>query len=188
MPTPLYPESPEYGELVKGSKRVLDYFLSPELQAALLPLKIAFIVISVIFVLAIVYFIFKTDYLKWAGVEDAKNFFFPRTLARRGLARQWGKIKKSLEKSKMESQWKVSLIKGLALFDKKLEKMGYGGKSFTERLSKISSEEVSNLEELQRAGRVCQDVVRDPDYQLSKEEAQRVLEAFERALTEFGVM
>ncbi len=183
-----YPKTNEYNELWEGIKKILEYLFSSQLQETLFPLKIIFIFISIFFLIVIIWFLCKTEYIRWWFWFDLKNFLFPKPLGTMKLNRKWEKIKKNLEKGKLESQWKISLIESLEILDKTLKNMGYSGENLTERLSKLSSDEVSNLDDLFRAQRICQDVVRDPNYRLTKEQAQEIIEIFEKALVNLEVL
>lgn len=183
-----YSGTTEFTGLWQEIKKILEYLLSSRLQESLFPLKIIFIFISLIFFSAIIYFLVKTDFMQWWFLRTLKNFLFPKPLRREMITRKWKKIKKNLEKGEFESQWKVSLIESLNIFDENLEKIGYLGENLRERLDRLSKEEISNLDELFRAQEICHDVVRDPDYRLTKEEAKEVIEIFEEALKDLEVL
>ncbi len=183
-----YSETAEYGEFWQGIKKILKYLLSSQLQENLFPLKITFIFISVIFFLAIIYFLIKTDFVDWWFLKALKDFLFPKPLKKEMITKKWKKIRNNLEKSKFESQWKVSLIESLNIFDENLKKMGYPGENLRERLEKLNKEEVSNLDEVLQAQKICQDIIRDPDYRLTKEKAQEILETFEKAFKDLELL
>lgn len=188
QPVPPYSGTTEFTELWQGIKKILEYLVSSQLQESLFPLKIIFIFISVIFFSAIIYFLIKTDFLQWWFLRTLKNFLFPEPLRREMISRKWKRIKKNLEKGEFESQWKVTLIESLNILNENLEKMGYLGENLRERLDRLSKEDISNLDELFRAQKICQDVVRDPDYRLTKEETEEVIEIFEKALRDLEVL
>jgi len=183
-----YLQTEDFKPILQGTKKVFDYLMSPELQSALFPLKIIFIFLSLFFLFAVFYFLTHTEYIGWKVSFGIKNVLFPKAVSSRKLARKWKKIKRDLEKGEFESQWKISLIEGLNLFDKQLEKIGYSGKNLLEKINKVSPEDVSNLEEVVKAERICEDVVRDPDYHLTKEQAQEVIDAFEKTLRDLQVL
>ena len=188
QPLAPYQATSEYSGPWHDIKAVLEYLLSPQLQQSLFPLKIIFILISLVFFLAIIYFLIKTEFVSWWFLYGLINFLFPKELRKERIIMKWKKIKRNLEKGEFESQWKLSLIAALKMFDENLKKTGYSGKNLKEKLMKLSQEEVSNLDELLRIEKICQDVVRDPDYRLTKEEVQEILENFEKALKELDVL
>lgn len=172
-------------QLIQDIKETFQFLISPQFQEKLFALKIVFIAISILFFLAILYFLFKSSYLRESYLENLENLYTYRGFGQRRIVRKWKKIKKKLKGS--EAQQKLSLIEALQMFDKTLVRMGYGGKNLEERLKKLTEDDVSNLSQVLEAHQVCQDIARDPDYKLSKEKAEEILNIFERALKELQI-
>jgi len=86
-----------------------------------------------------------------------------------------------------EAQQKLSLIEALQMFDKILQRTGYGGENLDERVGKLTKDDISNLESVLGALQVCQDITRDPDYRLSRERAGEILNIFEKAFKDLQV-
>lgn len=185
---PPYSEAIGFTNLWQNIKEILEYLVSSQLHERIFVIKILFIVISVLFIILIIYFLVKTDFLKWWFLKFLKNFLFPKIVRKKWIASKWKNAKKNLEKGKIESQWKVSVIKGLNIFEEILKEMGYPGKNLMERVTKLNKEDISNFDELLKIVQTCQDFVRDPDYKLSKEEAQDILENFEKTLIDLEVL
>ena len=189
MPSPIpYSEVAKYGELWQEIKRILKYLVSPQLQESLFSLKITFIFISVIFFSITIYFLVKTDFIKWWFLKSLIDFLFPKPLRKKMISRKWKKTKKNLEKSQLESQWKVNLIESLNIFDEILKEMDYPGRNLGEKLESLTEEEITNPDELLRVYKTCQDVIRDPDYRLTKKEAQDIFDIFEKALKDLELL
>lgn len=183
-----YSEATGFTNFWQKIKEILSYLVSSQLQERIIVIKIVFIVISVLFIILIVYFLAKTEFLKWWFLNFLKNFLFPKIVRKKWIDRKWKKVKRNLEKGRVESEWKVSIIRGLNIFEEILKEMGYPGKNLMERVSKLNKEDVSNFDELIKTVQACQDLVRDPDYKLSKEEAQNILENFEKTLVDLEVL
>ena len=75
---PVYPETTQFSELGQKIKTVFDYLISSHLQESVFPLKIAFIIISVLFLILIFYLLSKSEYLSWKVLFGFKNFLFPK--------------------------------------------------------------------------------------------------------------
>jgi len=73
------------------------------------------------------------------------------------------------------------------MLDDILKRMGYGEESLNDKLKRLSSSDVSNLEELLKANEICQNVVHDPDYRLDKEKAKEIISIFEKSFKDLGV-
>lgn len=183
---PEYPAE-EFSGLGEGAKQVLKWVLSPELQKELFPLKIVFILFGLGFLAIIVYMIFKTSYMDWWFLGFLKDFLFPKIFEKKWLIKKWKKVKKGMKKD-FEDQWKLSVIEGANLIDKVLKDAGYGGDNLDERLRNVDREEVINLEELKKAAAVSRDIIRDPDYHLTKEKAEDIVSIFERSLSDLNVI
>jgi hypothetical protein len=182
-----YFQPEDFKPVNKGLQKLFDYLMSQELQSALFPLKIIFIFLTFFFFFAVIYFITHTEYLDWKISFSLRNLLFAKPGADKKFLKKWKKIKKDLEKAEFEPQWKIAVIESLSLFDKILTKIGYQGDNLLERINNISKEDVSNLQELKEAQEICEDVVRDPDYSLTKDKAKEVISAFEKALKDLEV-
>jgi len=185
--TLLYPQTGET-EDIKGLgqqiNKVLKYLISPQLQQNLSLIRIVFIAFSIAFIFLIIYFLAKSDYMDWVFLKGLKNFIFPKTISKKRAAKKWEKIKKDLDKSKVEAQWKVALIEALDLFDAILIRAGYGGENLSERLKILTKEDVPNLDKVIEMSKVCQNIIQDPDYKIEKSRAKEIIDVFEKALTE----
>ncbi|MDI6883353.1 MAG: hypothetical protein QMC93_02705 [Patescibacteria group bacterium] len=190
MPTTLGSYSPqptEFRDIGQRAKDVLESLISPQLQEQLFPLKIVFIIISFLFLFIFVYLLFKTEYAQRLFLYDLKNFLRPRIFKPEKLIRRWGKIKKEAKKGS-EAQWKFALLEGATLLDEILRKAGCRGENLPERLKNLTTEDVSNLNQVLESVQVCQDITRDPDYRLSKERTQEIIDVFEKALRDLEVL
>lgn len=184
---PDYPAAEEFSELGQGIKHMLKWVLSPELQAQLFPLKIVFILFGLGFLTMTVYFLLKTSYMDWWFLSFLEDFFFPKFFEKKAIIRKWKKVKKGMKKD-FEDHWKLAVIEGANLIDKILKDAGYGGDNLEERLRRVDKEEIVNIDDLKKAQTVFRDVVRDPDYHLTRERAEEIIEIFERSLTDLNIL
>jgi len=168
-------------------KTVLRWILSPELQRQLFPLKFVFIIFGIGFLVMIVYFTLKTSYMEWWFMGFMKNFLFPKVFERKILIRKWKKIKKGIQ-NEIPERWKLSIIAGANLIDKVLKDAGYGGDNLEERLRRVDKEEIINLDKLKEAQQIVYNVTSDPDYKLTKQKAEEVIDIFEDSLTDMGIL
>lgn len=166
----------------------LKYLISPELQHQLLPIKIVFIVILFAFLMMIIYFFLNTTFANWWFLRGLIDFIFPKSISKKKLSKKWDKNKDKLEKGISVPEWKDPLIEAFNIFDRALEDVGYQGQTVGEKVEKLTEEEISNPEEVKNAIEMCRDIIRDPDYKLSKEEAREGVEAFEKALEDLELI
>lgn len=186
MPPEVPPGTIDIGQFIQEVKETFQFLISSQFQERILIFKIIFMVISVLLFLAVLYILSKSCYLRDAYLEDMKDLSAFREFGQKKIVKRWTKIKKRLERGS-EAQQKLSLIEALQMFDEVLVRAGYGGENLDERLKKLTEKDMSNLERVQEALQVCQDIARDPDYRLSSERAEEILNIFERAFTDLQV-
>lgn len=174
-------------ELSEGAKQFLKLIIDPELQQQLFPLKIVFIIFGLFFLAIIIYMIIKTSYMEWWFMGFVKDFLFPKVFEKQILIRKWKKVKKGMKKD-FEDQWKLSVIEGANLIDRVLRESGYGGDNLGERLTQVDKEEIINLDDLIKAEIISRDVVRDPDYHLTREKAEEIIAVFGRSLKDLNIL
>ncbi|PIR71619.1 MAG: hypothetical protein COU43_01525, partial [Candidatus Nealsonbacteria bacterium CG10_big_fil_rev_8_21_14_0_10_37_25] len=95
--------------------------------------------------------------------------------------------KRRLE-TEMESEWKLAVIEADKIMDDILNRMGFGGKSLGERLGKLTAVSLPNIEEVKEAHKIRNNIIHDPTYRLSLEEAKRVIAIYEKALTDLQAL
>jgi hypothetical protein len=173
-------------QLVHEIKEIFQFITSPQLQEKLFTLKIIFISVSVLFALGIIFFLLKSSYLKEVFGENLEDLASYKDFGLKKRLKRWRKIKKKLERSKNEARWKICLIEAEKFLNQTLKEIGYGEGELDEKLKKLTKNDVSDLDHFLRAHQPCQDVIRDPDYRLTKERTQEVIENFEKALKELG--
>ena len=160
------------------AKTIWQFVMSPELQQQLLPFKVIFIFLIVVFIVVFIYFAFTTSYLDWKWFGAVRSFLFPYVRKQQKRARRWKKIKKMAE-STFENQRKVGLIEALNFLDKAL-----AGSS----LSTLQKDDISNLDKAIKAEKVCQAVKTDPNFKLKQGLAKEVIDELEQALTELEIL
>lgn len=168
-------------DLFKAIQDNLGFLVSDKLQHDLLLVKILFIIFSTFCLVAVVYLYRKTGYLHMDQLETydiLKNF---KDFGASKAQKQWKKIKQNFDKND-PVYWKLALLEAEKLMDEILIRMGLGTGTMDDRLERASVNEIPNLQDVIQARRLCQDIARDPDYRLNKENAENTLQAFEKAL------
>lgn len=97
------------------------------------------------------------------------------------MEKNWAKITARL-KAELESEWKIAIIEADSILNDILMRMGFGGETLGERLDKLTAAFLSNLQQVREAHKVCNNIVHDPDYRVSLDEAKRVVGIYEQAL------
>jgi hypothetical protein len=160
---------------------IISFIFNPTFSGWLLILKILFIVVALILLGFIIFALAKTSWLKRLWVWDLVEFFSFRPYGVRKVVKDWAKITARLETG-LESEYKLAVIEADSILNDILKRMGFGGETLGERLEKLTVATFPNLEQIWGAHKIRNNIVHDPDYRLTLDEARRVLEIYEQAL------
>lgn len=103
------------------------------------------------------------------------------------LADYWGHLTTRLNYQD-EAQWKLAVIESDNFFDYVLRYFHYEGESMAERLQKVPPGALSNTDDVWRAHRIRNSLVHDPNYRISYQQAEFVMNAYTRALKDFKIL
>ena len=162
---------------------VLDVTSSP----VFLVVKFLFLAVSLFFIVTIVFVLITTTWFKRLVIWDLKEFMTFRHYGLPRLEKKWARIKERLEVG-TEPEAKLAIIEAEALFDDILKREGFLGQTFDERLEKLNTNILSNLEEIREVHKVRSNIIHDPSYRLDIKEAGRVLDVYEDALGELEAL
>ena len=85
--------------------------------------------------------------------------------------------------SSSSSDWKIAIVEGDKILDKTLEFKGFQGASLGEKLKQMVPAELPDLyEEVWEAHKIRNRIVHEPDFEISQNEARKVVGIYERAL------
>lgn len=166
---------------------IYQYILSPKLSGWMVVLKIFFIVISAALLGFIITIIAGTSWLKRLWLWDMEEFFTFRPYGVRKIVKEWLKVKARLDTG-MESEYKLGVIEADSMLDEILKSMGVGGASLGERLEKITAASLPDLENARLAHTMRNNIVHDPNYKLSLDEAKKTIAIFEKSLTDLQAL
>lgn len=159
-------------------------FISPD---TLLTLKILSTIFSLLFLTAIIFLIRKTSWLRYRHGQDLKEFFTARPYEEKKIEKIWTKILAGLEKPS-ESEYKLAIIEADSLLNEILGKMGYQGETLGERLEKVTADILPNLQEILEAHKFRNNIVHDPDYRVTLEQAQGIIKIYQKALQDLNAI
>ncbi len=165
---------------------LLDFFQIPQVHNTIFILKIISGILSFLLLVVTIYCLIKSGYLKYLFFQDLYQLLAYRPYGQKKIVRRWESIIKRLEKAS-ESEYKLAVIEGETVLDEALTRMGFVGQSIGERLEKIKIEQLPSLNEVLEAHKTRNNIVHDPDYRLTLEQAKKSLDIYEKALTELDV-
>jgi len=160
---------------------IISWLISPTFSGWLLILKILFIIVALILLGFIIFALAKTLWLKRMWIWDLVEFFSFRPYGVRKVVKAWAKITARLETG-LESEAKLAVIEADSMLDDILKRMGFGGETLGERLERLTVATLPNLEQIWEAHKIRNNIVHDPDYRLTLDEARKVLGIYEQAL------
>ena len=166
---------------------IISFLTSQEIQQNLFGLRLGFFIFSGLLVFSIIILISKTHYLQWRFGQNAFEFLTFRQFGARRINRQWKSIQKRL-KSGLESEHKLAVIEADNMLDRSLNKMGYTGKSLEERLNRLAAATLPNIDEIYQTHKLRNAIVRDPDYRLNLEDAQKAIDVYGKAFSDLQIL
>jgi hypothetical protein len=167
----------------------LTILLSPELQQALLPLRILFLSVGLLFLGFIIFFLFNTRWFKHRFWYDFIEFFTMRIYGSYQAAFRWHRVKNKAARMR-ESDFKRIVIECHNILDKLLERLVpvYQADAFGERLAKLGEGTFSNVKDLWEAHELYRSVTREPNFAVKKEDLEKLLAAYEQAFKELEII
>ena len=121
-----------------------------------------------------VFVLLRTMWIKFAFVFDFTEFFTFRPYGLRKIAGKWQKVQRRLETAN-EAEYKLAIIEADGMLNDILLRMNFRGETLGDRLKTLTSTIIPNLDDVWKAHQTRNNVVHDPDYRLTLQEAQKTL-------------
>ncbi|MBI1984666.1 MAG: hypothetical protein HYS60_00960 [Candidatus Wildermuthbacteria bacterium] len=168
----------------KNSVESIFQFLSvvnnPGLQDALLLPKFILGSIGLFFLFFIIFAIFKSSWIRYLIVTDAKEFLTFRAFGVRKMAQRWQKALARLQTAN-EAEYKLAIIDADSMLDESLKRLGFGGANLEERLKLLTPVILPNVKDVERVHALRNNIVHDPNFILSLDQARDAMEVYEKA-------
>lgn len=164
-----------------------NFIFNPTSIAWVFVIKIIFILISLFLFGFIIFVLVKTTWLKRLFIWDLQEFFTRRPFGVLKIGKGWEGIEARLG-TQMESEWKLAIIEADKMLDDTLNRMGFGGHSLGERLERLTTATLPNLEEIKTAHKVRNNIIHDPTYKLILDEAKKTILIYKKALTDLEAL
>jgi hypothetical protein len=168
-------------------EEAIQFLLYPKIEGWLLIIKIIFLAYSAFFLGFILWGLIKTTWFKRIFLWDFKEFLFYRPIEIEKFKKEWEKIKKRIS-SDIEAELKLAVIEADSLLDEVLEKKGYQGKTFEEKIQDLAPDILPTLDELLKAHQLRNDIIEDPSLKIDKNEARKALSLYEKVLKELDAI
>ncbi len=167
----------------------LTNFLSMSFIPAgmLLALKIIFIAISLFFVAGIAFFLKQTNWLGYRYTQDLQDFLSFRASFAKKFEKMFKKINKRLD-SQSVGEHKLALIEVDNLLGEVLDKMKYKGRDIEDKLVGATDGTISNIQEIKDVRKIINNIMNDPDYNVSLDRARSIVKVYEKALQDLNII
>lgn len=100
---------------------------------------------------------------------------------------EWLKIVERADQKPPQS-YALAIIEADKFTDKILQLVGYQGEHMADRLEALQGAELASLDNLWRAHRLRNELVHTPDFEVSEHDTKHALGAYQKFLTELGVL
>ncbi len=148
-------------------------FFGPWFALHLHALQISSLILSGIFLWAIIYITIKSNY--WAIKEEQfMDMLGKGDVSKTRSLKAWQQIKERLATSDPQ-QWKLAILEADKILNNILKMSGYLGQTLEDKLELITPAQLANVEDVVKAHRVCHKISTEPDFMLTQEEALTVM-------------
>lgn len=165
---------------------IIQFIFNPVLSGNLLILKLVFIILSLFFILFIIFALIKTDWLHQLMIWDWMEFLTYKYHGLSTVNKRWAKIR---EKSRVsEAETRLAIVEADNLLNEILTRMGFKGQNLKERLVPMTPDILENINQVKKAHQIRLNMVANPDYHLDPAAARNVLKVYEEALENLQVL
>jgi hypothetical protein len=155
-----------------------SFINDPGLQNTLLPFRVIFGTVGALLLLLCVFILIRTAWAKFAFLFDLTEFFTARPYGLRKMLGKWQKMQARLETAN-EAEYKLAIIEADNMLNDILVRLGFRGETLGDKLKTLTTGIIPNLDDVWKAHQIRNNVVHDPDYRLSLQEAQQALAIYE---------
>ncbi len=156
------------------------YLSFPDSQSISI-IKVIFLIISLLFLIAAIILIFQLRKQLKKSLEMVTKSVAAPGLPKKALNKKWQSVLDKLAKDD-ENSYKLAVIEADNIFDDILKRIGYQGEDMGERLKQLTPAQTANLDEVWQAHKLRNQIVHEPDSRLTHSQAQRAVEIYQRAL------
>lgn len=174
-------------QLVEQLFAKLSVVNSPSLQAFLDVPKFIFGTLGLFFLFFVIFSIYKSSWIRYYILTDAKEFFTFRAFGVRKMTQRWQQDVARLQTAN-EAEYKLAIIDADAMLDESLKRLGFGGATLEDRFNVLSPILLPNLEDAKRAHMVRNNIVHDPNFILSLDQARDVMAVYEKAFLDLDLI
>ena len=149
-------------------------------------LKVVAILVSAFFIISTIFFAIKTGWLALRA-DRVSDVILKTNLPKKRSIKAWRRIERHFFTGD-ENDLKLALIESDTLLDEALRLAGFRGVDLGDRLKKINSAQVTNLDEIWEAHKLRNRLVHEAGFKLSRDTAERALTVYKKTLADLGIL
>lgn len=149
-------------------------------------LKVLSVLISLILIWIIIRIVIKAEIIK-SKIKKAEAFWLGSKYEKKKVLKIWRRIIKLLQEDH-ELARKQSVLLADHLLEEMLDHGGWPGKDLGDRLSKITTNQMPDIDRISTAHRVTLRIFNEPNLVLSHNDAVQVLMIYEKVFKDFGLL
>lgn len=159
----------------------MSLILSSDIQDALLPVKIIFLIFDIFFLGFFIFFLVKTRWFKLFIWYDLIEFFTQKIYGGVRATKRWHKIKGRMLNIR-EEEFNLVVVELHDILGKILERMApfHQTKTFSERLAKVGEGTFPGIKDIWEAYEIYRLIKKDPNYRVSREDFSKILNTYEQ--------
>ena len=155
-------------------------------DANLLIIKAIFILISLFFLVAIVYINVRLN-ITGEKVEHWMNVVEFEMLSKRKSGKAWQQIQRRLEAGG-ENNMKLAILEADRVLEQTLKLGHFSGASMNEILALMTKDDLYNIEEVRNIHALRNKIVSDQNFHLPKEQAEEAIDTYKNAFITLGLI
>lgn len=144
------------------------------------------VLLSACFIAATVYVLIRTGWLA-IRIDRVRDVILKTNMSKKRVHDTWESIERHFFAGD-DNDLKVAIIEADTLLDEALRDAGVPGAQLGDRLKKISTSNLPNIEEVWQAHKIRNRIAHEADFVLKRDLAERALTVYEKALEHLGVL
>jgi hypothetical protein len=149
-------------------------------------LKLVSVLLSALFLWGIIYIIIKTKYLS-VKKEQFLDILGKVHVSRSRSLKAWRQIIERM-KSEEQNQWKLAILEADHILNEILKMSGYLGSRLDDKLDLITPVQLANIDSVRNAHLMRDKIAKDPTFEITKEEADEVIEIYKQSFKELNLI
>lgn len=154
--------------------------------ANLTTFQIVSVLLSAFFIAASVYIIIKTGWLA-LRVDRVRDVVLKKDDTRKRIRSSWNSIERHFFAGS-DNDLKVAIVEADNLLDNALRNIGVLGSQLGDRLKKVRTSQLPNVEDVWQAHKLRNRIAHETDFVLTRDIAERALTVYKKALAHLGAL